>query len=243
MNHGSEEDSRSAVQDRIRLSIVIPCWNAASTLAQCLNDIAAGTTSSLDVDILIVDGGSNDDTTGIAERNGASVIRTEKGRGKQLAEGGRVATGDWLMFLHADTKLTADWGDCVCAFASDPCNLTRAAVFTYALDDDHPAARRVERMVAIRCFLFSLPYGDQGLIISRHFYDLIGGFMEIPLMEDVDIIRRIDRKSLAYLDAKAITSPIRYHRGGYWRRPLFHLVCLSLYFLGVPPKTLESIYG
>ncbi|MFQ5955093.1 MAG: TIGR04283 family arsenosugar biosynthesis glycosyltransferase, partial [Kiloniellales bacterium] len=199
--------------------------------------------AGLDLDILIVDGGSSDETVDIARRYGVPVIRAEKGRGAQLKAGGRAATGDWLMFLHADTRLTAGWAAAVHGFAADPDNRERAAVFAFALDDDHPAARRIERLAAARCSLLGLPYGDQGLVIARPFYERLGGYKEMPLMEDVDMVRRIGRRRLMTLGAKAVTSARRYREGGYWRRPLFHLLCLSLYFLGVSPKRLAALYG
>ena len=97
-------------------------------------------------------------------------------------------------------------------------------------------------MVAWRCTTFSLPYGDQGLLIGRRFYHDIGGFAPIPLMEDVDIVRRIGRRRLVVLDVAAVASAERYRRGGYVARPLRNLTCLGLYFLGVPPRLIARIY-
>ncbi len=100
----------------------------------------------------------------------------------------------------------------------------------------------MERLVNWRSRALGLPYGDQGLLIARSFYESLGGFRPIPLMEDVDIVRRIGKKNLAVLEVAAVTSADRYRRGGWWARPALNILCLSLYFIGVPPRTLEKIY-
>ena len=120
---------------------------------------------------------------------------------------------------------------------------SRAGYFDFALDDGVPAARRLERIVAWRCRVLALPYGDQGLLIARSLYRAVGGFAPLPLMEDVDLVRRLGRRRLARIGAQCISSPRRYRREGYWRRPLRNLFCLSLYFAGVPPDRIVRLYG
>jgi hypothetical protein len=175
-------------------------------------------------------------------RLGAQTVAAPRGRGSQLAAGAAHANGEWLLFLHADTVLPGDWADAVRSFIADPVNACRAATFTFALDDPRPQARRVERAVAWRCRALGLPYGDQGLLISRAFYRELGGFRSLPLMEDVDLVRRIGRGRLVLLPAAAITSAARYRSGGYILRPIRNLACLGLYFLGVPPQTIAWLY-
>jgi len=97
--------------------------------------------------------------------------------------------------------------------------------------------------VALRAKFFALPYGDQGLLIRRDLYDRLGGFADMPLMEDVDLIRRIGRQRLIYLKSTALTSAARYQAAGYLRRPLRNLFCLSLYFMHVPPRLIARLYG
>ena len=104
-------------------------------------------------------------------------------------------------------------------------------------------ARWLETLVALRCRLLRLPYGDQGFLISRDFYHRLGGFKEIPLMEDVDFVRRAGRRRMAALDTEATTSASRYLDEGYLMRPMRNLLCLTLYFLGVPPRALAKLYG
>jgi len=135
------------------------------------------------------------------------------------------------------------WRGAVTAFISEPHAAECAAYFRLVLDDERPAARRLERIVAWRCRALGLPYGDQGLLISRKLYERVGGFAPIPLMEDVDLARRLGRRRLVTLDASCIASARRYRHGGYWRRPLRNLLCLSLYFAGVPPRRVARLYG
>jgi hypothetical protein len=118
-----------------------------------------------------------------------------------------------------------------------------AAAFRFALDDHAPAARRLEHLVALRCALLRLPYGDQGLVIPKRYYERVGGFSPLPLMEDVDLVRRIGRGRLVMLCSAAVTHAGRYAADGYFARPLRNLSLLTLYFLGVSPRFLARLYG
>jgi len=190
-------------------------------------------------EIIIADGGSTPPPSGLGE--GVQVISAASGRGQQLQAGAAAATGDWLLLLHADTRLGDGWREAVWDHVRD--NPGKAAFFRFALDDASPAARRLERVVALRCRLLALPYGDQGLLISRRLYGAVGGFRPIPLMEDVDIVRRIGRARLVTLDVPAVTSAARYRREGYLRRMGRNLLCLSLFFAGVDPARIRKIYA
>jgi rSAM/selenodomain-associated transferase 2 len=221
------------------LSIVIPTLNAESELPATLECLSH---SGLASEIIIADGGSKDATPAIAADAGAKFTATLGGRGAQMAAAAMYATGDWLLFLHADTRPQPGWGLAVGDFMKNPDNRYRAAYFQYALGDASPAARRVERLVAWRCRALGLPYGDQGLLISSEFYDFLGGMPPIPLMEDVDMARRIGKQRLVRLPVSAVTSAERYLRGGYWLRPARNLLCLGLYFAGLPPRLIARLY-
>jgi rSAM/selenodomain-associated transferase 2 len=221
------------------LSVVIPTLNAATTLGATVAALGDGPLG----DILVVDGGSKDGTQAMAVGLGAGVLQVPAGRGGQLAAGIAAARGDWLLLLHADTRLGAGWAEAAIAFMADPDNLDRAAAFRLMLDDGNPAARRVERLAAWRCRTLGLAYGDQGLLIRRDFLDRLGGVRPIPLMEDVDLVRRIGRRRLILLDVPALTSAARYRTGGYMLRPARNLICLTLYFLGLPPRVIARLYG
>ena len=222
-----------------QVSVIIPTQNAADTLTELMKQMRGFTIFK---EIIVVDGSSSDETVAIARSTGARIIAAPRGRGIQLAAGAGAAAGDWLLFLHADCRLSPDWEAVVAAFLSTPKAASRAGYFDFALDDIAPAARRLERIVAWRCRVLSLPYGDQGLLISRGLYRAVGGFAPLPLMEDVDLVRRLGRRRLARIGARCISSPGRYRRGGYWRRPLRNLFCLSLYFAGVSPHRIARLY-
>ncbi len=221
------------------LSIVIPTLNAGEALAGTLESLAS---ADWPREVVVVDAGSADGTAEIAAQFGARLIETEPGRGGQLAAGAEVAGGSWLLFLHADTRLDADWAGEVEAFMTRQANADRAGVFRFALDDDSAKARRLERMVGWRARRLALPYGDQGLLISRELYESLGGYRPLPLMEDVDLIRRIGRQRIVLLRSRAITSAARYRREGYLRRSTRNLFCLGLYYAGVPAGAIARIY-
>jgi len=219
------------------LSIVIPTLNAGSGLTATLEACKA-----VDAEIIISDGGSTDQTSEIAQSMGATLITSSPGRGSQLKYGAQHASGDWLLFLHADCIPAQGWDSCVQDFINARGNRYRAGIFHLKLDDPAQQARRIEWWVKRRTKILALPYGDQGLLISRAFYKGLGGYRPIPLMEDVDIIRRIGRSGLCVLPTHITTSARRYQRDGYWKRPVRNLGLLSLYFLGVPPRLLARLY-
>ncbi|WP_207537463.1 glycosyltransferase [Sabulicella rubraurantiaca] len=166
-------------------------------------------------------------------------VHAPRGRGAQLRAGAEAGRGDWLLFLHADTRLEEGWRAVAEAALRDG---KAAGYFRFALDDMSAAARRLERAVAWRCRLFALPYGDQGLLIPRALYEAVGGFRPLPLMEDVDLVQRLGRARLRALDAEAITSAARWRRDGYLRRSSRNLLVLGLWFSGVGEERLRRIY-
>ena len=222
------------------LSIVIPALDCADSLARTLAALAG--TGDAGIDVVVADGGSADPTREVAAAAGVRVLNAEGGRGAQLAAGAGAAKGDSLLFLHADTIPGPGWAEAADRFTADLGNRRRAAYFRFALADPAPAARRLERIVAWRARALGLPYGDQGLILGRQFYEDIGGFRPMPLMEDVNMARRIGRRNLVALDVPAVTSAARYRAEGYVARPLRNLACLGLYFLGLPPGLIQRIY-
>ena len=224
------------------LSVVIPTLNAAASLAEVLAGFASRFNGN-SVEVIVVDGGSCDATCAIAASKGAQVIAAPRGRGGQLAAGAKASRGDWLLFLHADTVLSDDWRDDAAHFIAQPENAKRAAAFRLVLDDGATAARCLEAMAAWRAKVFGLPYGDQGLLIEREFYESLGGFRPLPLMEDVDLARRIGRSRFVHLSAEARTSALRYRRSGFLCRSARNLTCLGLYFLGVNTRLLVRLYG
>jgi len=216
------------------LSAIIPALNAAYSLPATLASLAGVT------DVVVVDGGSGDGTPDLAASHGARVIAAPSGRGTQLAAGVAAAQHAWLLLLHADTRLGSGWQAAAGAhIARFP---DRAGYFRFALDCSDPHARRLERLVAGRCRVFALPYGDQGLLIHHDLLRAVGGIRPLPLMEDVDLVRRLGRGRLNALDAAAETSAERWLRDGWLRRSARNLVCLGLWFAGVPPRQIARLY-
>jgi rSAM/selenodomain-associated transferase 2 len=228
------------IQEHISVSVVIPALDAAGELPATLAALGG---ARLVGEIIVADGGSADDTVRVAREAGARVIAAPRGRGTQLAAGAAVASSDWLLFLHADCRPGPDWEEAVAAFVAAPGALGRAGYFTFALDDASPAARRLEHIVRWRCRAFALPYGDQGLLIARALYDTVGGYAALPLMEDIELVRRLGRGRLAWLGAPLYASARRYRRDGYVSRLLRNLFCLALYFMRVPPRRIARLYG
>jgi rSAM/selenodomain-associated transferase 2 len=227
------------------LSVVIPTLNAEGHLAKALAALVPAAVEGLVREVIVVDGGSSDGTLAIADDAGARVLESRGGRGSQLAKGAADARFPWLLFLHADTVLEAGWEREATAFMQRVEKGGRpagAAAFRFALDDLGAKPRLLERLVALRCALLRLPYGDQALLLPKRLYSEIGGYRPLPLMEDVDLVRRLGRRRLHMLRARAVTSAERFRREGYARRSARNLMCLSLYAAGVPVATIARLY-
>lgn len=227
------------------ISVIIPTLNAEGGLASCLTALVGGMVEGLVREVIVVDGGSTDRTLDIVEQSGADLVHSGPGRGCQLAAGAAKARMPWLLFLHADTVLESGWEREVSALIERVDSGARpetAAAFRFALDDLGFKPRLIESGVALRCLMLRLPYGDQGLLVPRRLYDRIGGYKALPLMEDVDIVRRIGRQRTIILRARAVTSAVRYRRDGYMRRSMRNLSCLVLFYLRVPARWIVRIY-
>jgi rSAM/selenodomain-associated transferase 2 len=219
----------------VKLSVVIPTLNAERTLPATMASLGQI------AEIVLADGGSGDRTVTIGHASGAVVVVGPRGRGRQLAAGIAAASGDWLLLLHADTRLAPGWRDAAARHIRDDPGM--AGYFRFALDSPDPRARRLERLVAWRCRVLALPYGDQGLLLHRDTLHAAGGMRDLPLMEDVDLIRRLGRRRLARLNADALTSAAKWERDGWYRRSARNVMCLSLWRLGVPVERIARLYG
>ena len=231
--------------DEPSVSVIVPVLNAEDSLPGSIEALRRGMEGLWLQEIIVVDGGSQDDTREIALAHEARIVSSDPGRGKQLGYGAKQAWGDWLLFLHADTQLPPNWGMVAARFITDALKTGGgcAAVFRLKLDDTEKCARRVERLARWRARTLGLPYGDQGLLISRGFYEELGGYRPMAVMEDVDIVRRIGKSRLVELPCDAVTSAARYRRDGWYRRPIRNLFVLALYFLGLPQGVLRRVYG
>ncbi|MBI4540497.1 MAG: TIGR04283 family arsenosugar biosynthesis glycosyltransferase [Gemmatimonadetes bacterium] len=221
------------------LAVVIPTLNEARTLPRLLEDLAG---LDLATEIVVADGGSVDGTPAIAQEAGARVVRAPAGRASQLNAGAAAVAAPWLAFLHADTRLGREARDALSLWlrAADP---RIAAVFGFRLDGDGWFWRLIEVGQRLRERIYRLPYGDQGLVISRQLFDAVGGYPALPLLEDVEMLRRVRRHGrLVGLPAPLVTSPRRYEREGRWRGWVRNAALVSLYFAGVAPERLARWY-
>ena len=171
----------------------------------------------------------------------------EAGRGRQLNAGAGAATGEWLWFVHVDSRLPAGWLDAFRDLDStggpDEPRVIIGGAFRFALDSPAWQARLLERAVALRSRLFNLPYGDQGLFVRRQVFEAMGGFAPVLLMEDVDFVRRLTRLGrLRHLTLRLTTSARRWEQEGWFRRSASNLMTLALYGLGVSPERLARRY-
>jgi hypothetical protein len=165
------------------------------------------------------------------------IVEGLASRGGQLRRGAGVASGEWLLFLHADSRLPPGWSTMV----ADHMQTGGPAHFRLRFDRGGIAPRMVSLWANLRSSLFSLPYGDQGLLISRGTYDAVGGYRDIPLMEDVAMSRALGRR-LRMLPMAVTTSAARYGRDGWLRRGMSNFVLLARYFAGADPERLAKRY-
>jgi rSAM/selenodomain-associated transferase 2 len=225
------------------ISIVIPTFNAMPRLDNCLAALVPGLGAGLIRDVVVIDAGSDDQSAELALDMGCRVIqvgREGRGRGQQLATGANAAKGDWLLFLHGDSVLLGGWiSACEAHIATAP---HQAAYFQLRFDDQEGPARRIAFWANWRAVSFGLPYGDQGLLISRELYEAVGGFKPIVLMEDVDLARNLGKSRLRTLPAAVETSAERYRRGGWWFVPLRNLTLLAAFLCGVSPDRIKGWY-
>ena len=227
-------------------SIIIPVLHEGEGLLSLIDDLHT-LRPEIPHEIIVVDGGPGSDTLeALGERKDIIALVSPPGRARQMNKGAGMARGKVLLFLHADTVLSDGWVREVHTLIDRIGTGDKpdtAAAFRFALDDEGIKPRLLEAAVAFRCAVFKLPYGDQGLLISRRRYDALGGFKPLKIMEDVDLVRRIPRRERLMLRTKAMTSAARYRRDGYLKRPLRNLTCLTLYTLRAPSTWIERLYG
>ncbi len=223
------------------ISVIIPTLNERQVIRACIESVLSGRHNG---EVVVSDGGSADGTPGVVrEYAGRNVLLVEggKGRGTQMNAGASVAHGDVFLFLHADTRLDKGWDDAVTAAMKDAG--TAAGAFSLRIDSDRRHFRLIEAWVRFRCRLFSLPYGDQAIFVRRRTFLDIGGYREIPLMEDVDLIARLKATGrIVVRQEKVFTSARRWEREGWLFTSARNPLIMLLYRLGVDPKRLARMY-
>ena len=221
------------------LSVVIPTLNAAPLLAGSTAALMEGVEMGLVKELVLSDGGSADETAEAAKELGAVWVSGPASRGGQLARGAQAASAPWLLFLHADTWLAPGWAEAALTHMNT--SPDKAATFRLAYRSEARAARRVAAWANWRTRVLGLPYGDQGILISRALYDQVGGYPDQTLMEDVALAKALKGR-LAILPVEARTSAIRYEAEGWIRRGGRNLFTLMRYRMGADPALLSKRY-
>ena len=225
------------MQGDITISAIIPALNEEQHIERAIRSVQSA------FEIVVVDGGSTDATKSIAERNQVRVLSSEQGRGHQLRTGGRQAQGDVLLFLHADSWLAASGLDQLREHASS-CNAGPIfGCFRQCIDDSRFRFRVLEFGNAFRSTKLRMPYGDQAVFVDRQHYEKMGGFDEIPLMEDVLFARRMRKICCpTILPGPIHLSARRWQAKGVVRQTLRNWLILSAYSCGVSPTRLAAWY-
>jgi len=223
----------------LKISIIIPVLNEAGHLEEVLKQALGFQDEELE--LIVVDGGSNDDTVAVAKRHTGQVVVSDRGRAKQMNAGADVANGDILLFLHADTVLSID-----------SCELIKSKIsndhhqwgrFDVRLSGDNKLFRIIEFFINWRSRISSIATGDQAIFVCRKLFDEIGGFPEMPLMEDIEISKRLKRVSKPIcITSAVITSTRRWEEHGILRTVLLMWQLRFLYFIGVSPERLIKHY-
>lgn len=219
------------------ISVVIPTLNEEANLPVTLRQLA----DHPDVELIVVDGGSTDRTVEVAQQYTSYVFRAPPGRARQMNIGARHATGDIVLFLHADTFLLPGALDEIQRRIIGDGAVGGA--FDLHIDSRRRLCKLVARVASRRSRWLRLPYGDQGIFVWRQVFEALGGFPEIPIMEDISFARRLRRAGrLTFIRSGLVTCGRRWNANGVLRTTLVNWWVTTLFFLRVPPKQLRRIY-
>jgi rSAM/selenodomain-associated transferase 2 len=220
----------------VKISVVIPVYRDATALARTLASVDF---HGAEVIVAATAEDRSQLTALRAQLVGIRWVESDRGRARQMNAGAAAASGEWLVFLHADTLLPPDWWQAVTLAAQD--RRVTIGCFRFALDSRSICARIIELGVRLRVSLFRLPYGDQALFVRRRDFEALGGYADLPIMEDVDLVRRFCAKGHLYCSPFAATTSARkWERDGWVGRSALHLRLIVLYFLGVPVERLAG---
>ncbi|KAF0232889.1 MAG: Glycosyl transferase family [Desulfovibrionaceae bacterium] len=194
------------------------------------------------VEILVADGHPQRTTLAALDRPGVLAVPAPRGRARQMNAAARKASGDVLVFLHADSTLPAGAFEAMEAVLSDPTRVGGA--FDLAIRSTRFSLRLIAWVATLRSRLTRTPYGDQAVFLTRPAFQALGGYADLPVLEDVDLMRRLRRAGMriGFAKGRAVTSPRRWETEGVWRRTFINWAIIILYILGVPPERLAPLH-
>lgn len=228
------------------ISIIIPVLNEAETIGDLLAHLQPDVSPSQPpVEIIVVDGGSVDETVAIAKSQNVRVEIQAGGRALQMNRGAALAQAEILLFLHADTRLPADYVTEILAvlYPDQGQKPPVAGAFRLKIDAPLRSLRWIEWGVNLRSQVCQLPYGDQAIFLTKRMFTAVGGFPDLPIMEDFVLIRQLQRRGHIALTRSAVTtSARRWLRQGVSRTTLINQLMIGGYYLGISPQTLARWY-
>ena len=219
------------------ISVIIPALNEAHNIAGIITNTGHGNNA----EIIVVDGGSIDNTVFIAKKLGATVIESSPPRSRQVNQGAEAASKEILLFLHADTLLPENFNRHVLGALAQPGVV--AGAFELRIDSPVPSLRLIERITNWRSRCLNMPYGDQAIFMFSTVFRQMGGFPNLPIMEDFELIRRLRNKGdVVTLHQPVITSPRRWLNHGILKTTLINQLIVISYFMGISPDTIARLY-
>jgi rSAM/selenodomain-associated transferase 2 len=226
-----------------KISIIIPVLHESGEINNTIEHLNGLIKAArISAEFIVVDGDPAGKT--IAALKDKSVITAvgKKGRASQMNRGAELAGGEILLFLHADTRLPDDGLNLIVAAREEQSG--KAGAFDLAIASDRRIFRLIETMANLRSHLTKIPYGDQALFFNSDYFRALGGFADVPLMEDVEIMRRIKKRGdkIVFLRQTVRTSPRRWEKEGVWKCTLRNWSLISLYIAGVHPRRLAKFY-
>lgn len=220
-----------------KITVIVPTLNEAHNMSSCVSALGSGS----DFELIVVDGGSSDDTVKLSMELGARVFRTSACRATQMNLGARESSNDIFVFLHADTRLPHDWREVVTETLLRPG--VSVGAFRFSLDDDRWQFRAIEKLANFRSNHFGMPYGDQAIFVTRENFYRLNGYPEIFIMEDFAFCRAARRTGLVMTaPSRAVTSSRRWKQRGILKTMLINQLIIALFFMGVSDRTLRRIY-
>ncbi len=223
--------------DAAKISIIIPAINEAGNIKEAI----ATTQANPNIEVIVVDGGSSDDTVAIAQSLNVKVISSSPGRAVQMNAGAVAASGEILLFLHADTRLPTGFDEMICTALQQPGIV--AGAFKLLIDASLLSLRWVEWGVNVRSHFYQMPYGDQAIFLTKEVFQQIGSFPELPIMEDFELMRRLKRIGrIVIISTPVVTSARRWLQKGVLKTTLLNQIVIIAYLLGVSPERICSWY-